>query len=176
VGSEIPFADDTTHSAYDPEYVQRFWKALIEIDTTFQEFRGRFLGKCSPVHLFWHSFDLAVTRFSGRTAPVSPDADPVTRAAYSHENISAGFWPGDGNMPEPAFYSYTHPEPDGLAEEPLEPKSAWWQEQGGAHMALLRYADVRAAADPRAALLDFLQSSYEAGANRAGWPRAELEA
>jgi hypothetical protein len=176
VGSDIPFAEDDGHSTYDPDAVQRFRSALIGIDAAFREFRGRFLGKCSPVHLFWHSFDIAVTRFSGRRAPLSPNADPVTKSAYSHENISAGFWAGDANMREPAFYSYTHPEPEGLADEPLRPEGAWWEPQNGSHMALLRYEDARAAADPTAAILDFMQSAYEAGAKRAGWAREELEA
>lgn len=176
VGSDIPFDEDDEHRAYDPEFARRYQHALIGIDSIFREFRGRFIGKCSPVHVFWHSFDIAVTRFSGRRAPVSPDADPVTKAAYSHENISAGFWAGDSNFREPAFYSYTHPEPDGLAGEPLKPGEAWWQEQNGTHMAMLRYDDMRRADDPRATLLDFMQSAYEAGAKRAGWPREELEA
>jgi hypothetical protein len=175
VGSDTPFEKDTTHTAYNADYANRFWRVLVGIEPIFREFRGRFLGKCSPVHFFWHSFDLAVTRFSGRTAPVADDADPVTRQAYSHEVISAGFWPGDGSFREPAFYAYVHPEPAGLEKETLRPDGAWWQPQNGTHMALLRYDDFRTASDPRAALLDFLQSSYEAGAKLAQWPRDELE-
>jgi len=174
-GSDIAFADDTTHVAYDPDRALRFWRALVGINAILYEFRGRFLGKCSPVHVFWHSLDIAVTRFSGRVAPVAPEADPVTEVAYSHENISAGFWGGDANFQEAAFYSYTHPEPEGLASEPLKPGSAWWQPQNGTHMALLRYEDFRTSGDPRAVLLDFLQSTYEAGAKRAEWPRDALE-
>lgn len=175
VGSTIRFGEDTRHAQYDPLYVHRFWQILIGINGVFTEFRGQFLGKCSPVHFFWHSFDLAVTRFSGRPAEVSPDADPVTREAYSHEVISAGFWPGDENLAEPTFYSYVHPEPEDLAKQPLLPSAAWWQEQNGAHMALYRYDDFRKAHDPREDLLAFLQSSYEAGANLADWSRSDLE-
>lgn len=175
VKSEIPFASDTTHATYDPEYANRFWSILVPIDSIMKEFRGRFLGKCSPVHFFWHSFDLAVTRFSGKRATVAPDADPVTREAYSHEVISAGFWPGDDNLSEPAFYCYVHPEPDGLSKQPLRPASASWYPQNGSHMAILLYEDLRKSANPSATLLDFLQSSYEAGAKLAGWPREELE-
>lgn len=175
VGSDVPFARDTVHSAYDADYAHRFWRALVGIEPIFREFRGRFVGKCSPVHFFWHSFDLAVTRFSGRNAPLAETADPVTRQAYSHEVISAGFWPGDGAFREPAFYAYVHPEPVGLEKETLRPDAAWWQPQNGTHMALLRYDDFRAAPDPRVALLEFLQSSYEAGAKLAKWPREDLE-
>jgi hypothetical protein len=175
VKSDIPFPEDTEPRAYDGESVRRFWRILTVIEPIFREFRGRFVGKCSPLHFFWHSFDLALTRFSGRRAPVQGDADPVTKDAYSHEVISAGFWAGDDQLPEPAFYCYVHPEPKGLAEEPLHPAKAWWQPQNETHMALLRYEDFRNADDPREALLAFLQSSYEAGAKRADWPRKELE-
>jgi hypothetical protein len=170
VQSTLPFPTDTSHATYDAAYANRFWRILTGVDAIFKEFRGRFVGKCSPVHFFWHSFDLAVTRFSGRRAPVPEDADPVTREAYSHEVISAGFWPGDANMPEPAFYCYAAPEPKGIADEPLRPEEAWWQEQNGSHMALLKYEDFRRSDLPRDALLDFLQSSYEAGAKLAAWP------
>jgi hypothetical protein len=175
VKSDEPFPTDTAHDTYDPEYAHRFWNILVPIDSTFKEFRGRFLGKCSPVHFFWHSFDLAVTRFSGRAAPVPEGADPVTREAYSHEVISAGFWVGDDKVPEPAFYSYTAPEPKGLNEEIIRPTDAGWKQQNGSSMALYRYEDFRRSADPRRTLLDFLQSTYEAGAKRANWPRSELE-
>jgi hypothetical protein len=170
VGSNIPFEQDTQHNSYDPQFVEKFWRILVSIEPVFNEFRGRYVGKCSPVHFFWHSFDLAVTRFSGRDVEVAPDADPVTREAYSHEVISAGFWPGDNNVPEPAFYAYTAPEPAGLAQQALAPGQAWWQDVGGSHMAMYRYDDFRSADDPTAALLEFLQSSYEAGAKLAGWP------
>lgn len=176
VESEIPFAEDHEHTAYNPESVHRFWQVVSRIDPIFKEFRGRFLGKVSPVHLFWHSLDLAVTRFSGASAPVADDADPVTKEAYSHEVISAGFWAGDANVPYPAFYAYVAPEPDGLADEPLQPAAARWEPQdGGSHMALLPYDDLLETSDPRQGLLDFLQSSYEAGAKRAGWDREALE-
>ncbi|MBD3258470.1 hypothetical protein GF377_08550 [candidate division GN15 bacterium] len=170
-GSDIPFDQDHEHKAYDAEYVERFFRIMCGIEPIFRDFRGRFLGKCSPVHLFWHSFDLACTRFSGKAVPVADGADPVTAEAYSHEVISGGFWVGDDNLPEPAFYTYVYPEPDGLANEPLKPDHAWWQENEGSHMALLRYEDFRHADDPRRALLDFLQSAYDAGAKLAGWPR-----
>jgi hypothetical protein len=173
--SDIPFAQDTTHKSYDPEYVRRFWHILIGVERIFRIFRGRYQGKCSPVHFFWHSFDLAVTRFSGRSADVSEGADPVMREAYSHEVISAGFWVGDDTVPEPAFYAYAAPEPAGLNEEPLKPKEAWWQDANGSSMALYRYEDFRTAADPTEALQKFLQSSYEAGAKLAKWPRKKLE-
>jgi hypothetical protein len=175
VKSHEPFLTDTAHGTYDPEYAHRFWSILVPLDSIFKEFRGRFLGKCSPVHFFWHSFDLAVTRFSGRPAPVAEGTDLVTREAYSHEVISAGFWVGDDNVPEPSFYSYTAPEPEGLKQERLRPAGASWNEQNGSSMALYRYNDFRASADPRRALLDFLQSAYEAGAKRATWPRSDLE-
>jgi Family of unknown function (DUF5996) len=150
--------------------VVRFWRALRWIDWTLQEFAGWFCGKTSPVHLFWHGLDLAVTRFSGRRAPENPNADRVTREAYSHEVISFGFWPGDQKVRMPAFYSYTAPEPAGLAEEPLRPEAASWQQLfGSSHLALLPYDEVRNAPDPRRTLLEFLQSAYDAGAATAGW-------
>jgi hypothetical protein len=167
-----PFPDDREHAAYDPDAVQRFWRVLDWTDGVFEEFSGWFCGKTSPVHLFWHSFDLALTRFSGRRAPSLPDADAVTREAYTHEVVSFGFWAGDANLREPAYYSYTAPEPAGLRDRPLRPDGAAWSDQG---LALLTYETVRAAADPRATLLEFLESAYEAGADAAGWNRADLE-
>jgi hypothetical protein len=165
-----PFPEDTEHASYDREAVVRFWEALRWIDWTLQEFAGWFCGKTSPVHLFWHGLDLAVTRFSGKRAPENPNADRVTREAYSHEVISFGFWPGDQKVRMPAFYSYTAPEPAGLAEEPLRPEAASWQQPfGSSHLALLPYDEVRNAPDPRRTLLEFLQSAYEAGAATAGW-------
>jgi len=168
-GSEEPFATDTQHAAYDQEYVERFWRILVAVDDIFEEFRGRFIGKSTPVHLFWHSFDLALTRFSGRPAPVREGAGVVERQAYSHEVISFGFWAGDDNVPAPAFYSYTAPEPEGLTDEPLRPEAAYWGTLRGGAMALLLYEEVRKAESPRADVLDFLESAYQAGANRAGW-------
>lgn len=176
VESDVPFAEDHAHADYDPEAVHRFWRVLSLIEPVFQEFRGWFLGKVSPVHFFWHSLDLAVTRFSGRSAPAADGADPVTREAYSHEVISSGFWAGDANVPFPAFYTYAAPEPAGLAEEPLAPAAAWWERlDGGTHMGMLRYDDLLATPEPRRALLDFLGSSYRAGARRAGWDQGALE-
>jgi hypothetical protein len=164
-----PFAEDTEHSSYDREAVERFWQALRWIDATPAEFGGWFSGKSSPVHFFWHSFDLSLTRFSGRPAPELPAADPVAREAYSHELISFGFWAGDKTVREPAFYSYTAPEPAGLSEQPLRPEGARWQASGSSHLAFLAYDEVRNAPDPRGTLLEFLQSAYEAGAFMAGW-------
>jgi Family of unknown function (DUF5996) len=169
-----PFAEDTEHASYDREAVERFWRALSWIDGTLQDFAGWFCGKTSPVHLFWHGFDLAVTRFSGKRAPELRDADRVTREAYSHEVISFGFWPGDKKVRMPAFYSYTAPEPAGLADEPLRPDTASWQPVGSSHLALLPYDVVRTSRDPRGTLLEFLESAYEAGAARAGWDEEGL--
>jgi len=174
-GSEVPFAVDRVHSAFEYDHVRRAWAILCWVEAVFREFRGRFIGKCSPVHFFWHSFDLAVTRFSGRPAPVQPDADRVSREAYSHEVNSAGFWFGDESIEEPCFYCYTAPAPDGLDGQRLEPHQAYWSDFGGSPMALLRYDDVRTMPDPRAGLLAFLQSAYEAGANVANWDRSALE-
>ena len=175
VPMKAPFPEDTHHDAYDPTAVHRFWTVLRWNQTVFEEFAGWFCGKTSPVHLFWHSFDLAVGRFSGRRAPARPDADPVTAEAYSHELISFGFWAGDTATPFPAYYSYTAPEPPGLADCALRPATAAWQPApGDSHLAILPYEDVRTAADPRVTLLDFLQSAYEAGAASAGWDLAEL--
>jgi len=168
--STTPFAEDHENKSYDREYVERFHDILVAVDDIFEEFRGRFTGKSTPVHLFWHSFDLALTRFSGRQAPPMPDANLVTREAYSHEVISFGFWFGDDkpdSVAAPAFYSYTAPKPNGLENEPLQPDAAKWTPDGG--MALLMYDNVRNLENPRAAILDFLDSSYQAGAKAAGW-------
>lgn len=172
--STTRFPDDTENSSYDKEYVERFHRVLVAVDGILNEFRGRFSGKSTPVHMFWHSFDLALTRFSGKRVPPREGAGPVEREAYSHEVISFGFWFGDDKVPAPAFYSYTAPEPAGLADEQLSPPSAKWAESNGAHLALLMYDDARAAADPHAAVLAFLESAYQAGAKRAGWPAEEL--
>ena len=174
--STTPFAEDNENSSYDKEYVERFHRVLVSVDHIFNEFRGRFSGKSTPVHMFWHSFDLALTRFSGKRVPPREGAGRVEREAYSHEVISFGFWFGDDKVPAPAFYSYTAPEPAGLADEPLSPPQAKWADSNGAHLALLMYDDARAAADPDAAVLDFLESAYQAGAKRAGWPAEELVA
>jgi len=169
----IPFDEDEQHASYDPEYVNRFWQVLRSSDKVMQEFRSRFIGKSSPVHFFWGSFDLAVTRFSGRPAPPRPGADVITREAYSHEVISHGWWPGQGPFGKPAFYSYTAPAPDGLADATVQPQQAYYDKEMGEF--LLLYDDVRNANDPEATLTDFLQSTYEAGASLAKWDRALLE-
>jgi hypothetical protein len=164
---------NTYHCTCDEGYVRRYHHVLAWVDQVFKEFAGRFNGKTSPVQLYWHSFDLAVTRFSGRRAPVRPGADLVTREAYSHEVISCGFWPGDPSFREPAFYSYTAPEPENLTQQPLHPPPASWQEGG---TALLTYEEVRSSSSPRETLLEFLQSAYEAGAMTAGWDMEEFRA
>lgn len=174
---EIPdpvrFEHDTQHASYDSEYAHRFWRILISCGNVFQEFRAGFLGKDSPVHFFWGSFDLCVTRFSGRRAPERAGADSITREAYSHEVISAGFWPGGGEIKGAAFYVYAAPEPPGLADQKIRPATAFYHPQMKEF--LLMYDDVRRAPSPRQTLLDFLQSTYEAGANLAQWDRNELE-
>ncbi|MFZ0815368.1 MAG: DUF5996 family protein [Candidatus Sulfotelmatobacter sp.] len=173
VPNPVRFENDTQHASYDPEYAHRLWQILVSCENVFAEFRARFIGKDSPVHFFWGSFDLCVTRFSGRRAPERPGADPVTREAYSHEVISAGLWPGGGDIKGPAFYAYAAPEPTGFAEQKVEPAAAFYHPQMKEF--LLMYDDVRQAASPRQALLSFLQSTYEAGANLAHWNRNELE-
>jgi len=169
----IPFDQDEVHKSYDPEYANKCWQVLKHADRVLQEFRSRFIGKCSPVHFFWGSFDLAVTRFSGRPAPARPDADPITREAYSHEVISHGWWPGQGPLGKPAFYSYTAPAPEGLAQAKIRPEKAFYSNEMAEFLFL--HDEVRTASDPDNALMEFLQSTYEAGANLAGWPRSELE-
>ena len=169
-----PFPDDREHASYAPDAVERFWRILGWTDGVFEEFSGWFCGKTSPVHLFWHSLDLAVTRFGGKRAPAMPDADAVTQEAYSHELISFGFWAGDANVPAATFYSYAAPEPAGIREQPLDPPGAHWVEQGTGSLALLGYDDVRESADPRLTLLGFMQSAYVAGTRAAGWDEAGL--
>ena len=164
-----PFAENRAPAPYDPEAVGRFWKALLAVSGVLEEFRGRFSGKSTPVHLFWHSFDLALTRFSGRAAPME-GGTRADREAYSHEVISVGFWPGGKDIREASFYAYAYPEPEGLADERLAPQAARWLDRGGSHLALLPYEAVRAADDPAGDLLAFLEAAYEAGARRAGWP------
>lgn len=168
----IPFAEDREHGSYDAEAVHRFWRVLLQVDRVFKRFRARFNGKCSPVHFFWGSFDLAVTRFSGREAPVHPGGfpnmpDAVTREAYSQEVISAGFWPGGEAMPYAMFYSYAYPNPEGFADAEVRPPAAKWNEDFGQFV--LPYEDVRTAESPEETLLDFLQSAYDAAARLAGW-------
>jgi hypothetical protein len=164
-----PFRDDDEHASYAADAVQRYWRSLEWADSVFTEYAGWFCGKTSPVHLFWHSLDLAVTRFSGRRTPAAAESDSVTREAYSHELISFGFWAGDEQIPEAAFYSYTAPEPAGLREQPLTPAAARWLEQGTGSLAILPYDAVRTSSDPEAALLQFLESAYQAGASLSGW-------
>ena len=169
----IPFEQDHVHASYDAEAVHRFWRILVWVDTVLKEFRTSFIGKVSPVHFFWGSFDHAVTRFSGRPAPERPGADSITREAYSHEVSSAGFWPGGGDIKGPAFYSYAAPEPAGFAEQRVGPKAALYHPQMKEF--LLMYDDVRTADSPKAALLEFLESTYEAAAVCANWDRKSLE-
>jgi Family of unknown function (DUF5996) len=173
IPNPIAFDEDTQHASYDPEYAHRFWEILASSEKIFVEFRARFIGKASPIHFFWGSFDLAATRFSGRRAPERPGADAITREAYSHEVSSAGFWPGGGAIQEAAFYAYAAPEPEGFGQAPVRPAQAYYHPE--LKEFLLRYDDVRTSASPRAALLEFLQSTYEAAANLAKWDRKELE-
>jgi hypothetical protein len=173
IPNPIAFDQDVQHASYDPEYASRFWRILVLVDTIFQEFRSGFIGKNSPVHFFWGSFDLAVTRFSGRSAPKREGADSITREAYSHEVISAGFWPGGGDIKGAAFYAYAAPEPAGYAQAAVRPGKAFYHPQMKEFF--LMYDDVRLDPSPQSALLDFLQSTYDAGANLAKWDRAELE-
>jgi hypothetical protein len=167
--SDIPFRQDREHRSYDREYVARFHRVLVALEGIFAAFRGRFLGKSTPVHLFWHTFDLAVSRFSGRRAPKVATMSAMLQEAYSHELISFGFWSGDDELGAPAFYSYTYPEPEGLRGRPLQPDKAFWKPRDGSSLALYRYDDMRSAADPRAALLEFFESAYRAGAGAARW-------
>lgn len=177
LGGSPPFPEDFANKSYDAEAVTRFWRALVVSRRAMAEFASRFNGKASPVQLFWHSFDLAYARYSGRPAPVPDGTDPVTAEAYSHEVSAVGFWPGDDRRtPYPAFYSYIAPEPAGLRDEPLAPGGAEWQDMGSGSLAVLPYDAVRAAADPHGALLDFFQSAYDAGARRAGWDVEALAA
>jgi Family of unknown function (DUF5996) len=185
VENPIPFEQDHKNASYDAEYATRFWRILVQAGKVFEEFRSRFIGKCSPVHFFWGSFDLAVTRFSGRRAPEREGADSITREAYSHEVISHGFWPGqrasgpversesDGTIHTPAFYSYTAPEPPGLKEARIRPQQAFYSQQ--LKEFILLYDGVRSADSPEAVLMSFLQSTYDAGADLAKWDRAALE-
>jgi hypothetical protein len=167
--ADRPFAADTEHHSYDPAAVTRYWRVLSQLNLLLEEFAARFSGKTSPVHHFWHTFDIALTRFADRPVDQPATVDSVTREAYSREVISFGFWFGDASFPEPAFYSYTAPEPDGLASEPLVPETAIWAERRGSHLAVLCYDDVRDLPDPHATVLDFYESAYQAGARRAGW-------
>ena len=169
----IRFDKDTVHDSYDPAAANTFWRVLVAIAPTFERFRSGFVGKCSPVHFFWGSFDLAVTRFSGKRAPERPGADAMMREAYSHEVISHGFWPGSGPVQEPAFYAYAVPEPEGLKTAAIEPAAASYNTELSEF--ILPYEAVRTAASPEDALMRFFESTYDAAADRAGWNRSELE-
>jgi len=173
IPNSIPFDQDIKHASYDSEYANRFWRILVCCDAIFNEFRAGFIGKASPVHFFWGSFDLAATRFSGRRAPEREGADSITREAYSHEVISAGFWPGGGDVKGAAFYAYAAPEPAGFGQHPVRPAEAFYHPQMKEF--ILMYDEVRQAASPRESLLAFLQSTYDAGADLAKWNRKELE-
>ena len=178
IADAIPFERDTVHRVYDAEAATRFWRALVQVERVFQAFRTRFVGKASPVHFFWGSFDLAVTRFSGRPAPLHPGGvpnlpDAVTREAYSHEVSSAGFWPGGGAVDYPAFYSYAYPQPPGFADAKVRPAEARFDKTLGEF--ILPYEAVRTADAPDEMLLEFLQSTYEAAASTGKWDRAALE-
>jgi len=174
----IPFDEDDKHRSYDPEYANRFWRVLLQSARVFQEFRSRFCGKCSPVHFFWGSFDLAVTRFSGRLAPPHPGGvpnlpDAITREAYSQEVSSLGFWPGNAAVPTPVFYSYAYPEPPGFAEAKIQPDAAVYEPK--LREFILPYDAVRTAENPDQALLEFAQSAYDAASKLGKWDRASLE-
>jgi Family of unknown function (DUF5996) len=173
IPNPIPFDQDQGHASYDPKAVETFWRILLSVDSVFNEFRSGFIGKSSPVHFFWGSFDLAVTRFSGRRAPDRPGADAMTREAYSHEVSSVGFWPGGGDVKDAVFYSYAVPEPQGFKEARVRPAAASYTKELGEF--LLMYNDVRSNASPSAVLLDFCQSTYEAAASLGNWDREALE-
>jgi hypothetical protein len=178
VAEPIAFDQDEIHRAYDPEYARRFWQILLQTERVFQKFRARFIGKCSPVHFFWGAPDLAVSRFSGRRAPEHPGGVPnlpdrVAREAYSHEVSSCGFWPGGGPIPHAAFYSYVYPEPEGFSSAPIKPDAAFYS--ADLREFILPYDAVRQAESPDDTLLEFLQSTYEAAADLAGWDRGSLE-
>lgn len=176
ITDRTPFEKDYSHKSYDPEYAQRFWRILVQVDRVFKQFRSRFAGKVSPVHFFWGSFDMAVTRFSGRTAPVHPGAPNVARfvpiEAYSHELSSSGFWPGAG-LGEPAFYSYSYAEPEGFRDYPVQPREAYFNKDFGEF--ILPYDAVRRAGDTDGVLLSFLQTTYDAAAETGKWDRAALD-
>jgi Family of unknown function (DUF5996) len=173
VPNPIRFDEDQVHHSYDPAAVEKFWRILLSVDAVFGQFRAQFIGKCSPAHFFWGSFDLAVTRFSGRRAPDRPGADAMTREAYSHEVSSVGFWPGGGDIKDAAFYSYMAPAPQGFKDAPVRPGAAYYDNQLGEF--LLMYDEVRKSESPTSALLEFCQSAYQAGASLANWDRAALE-
>jgi hypothetical protein len=174
----IPFEKDDIHFQYDKEQINLYWQALVKIEAVFTRFRSKFSGKCSPVHLFWGGFDLAVTRFSGREAPKHPGGAPnmpleIMQEAYSHEVSSCGFWGGSDDFPHPTFYAYCYPTPEAFKDQPVKPEQAFYSNELGEF--ILRYEDVRNAPDPEAHLLEFLQSTYAAAANTGHWDRKLLE-
>jgi hypothetical protein len=171
VANPIPFAEDTVHASYDLDAAHRFWRILMQSALVFRQFQTGWLGKASPVHFFWGSFDLAVTRFSGRRAPARPDADLVTREAYSHEVISFGFWPGNGGYGQAAYYAYAAPEPYGFSHATIQPAAAFYSDERKEFF--LNYSDVRESGSPSQVILEFMQNVYAAGS--AGWDRAALE-
>jgi hypothetical protein len=174
VPDPIPFPEDVEHASYDPVWANRFWRTLVSVDSVLKEHRARFRGKVTPVQLWWGSFDLAYTRFSGRPAEPPPGADLITRVGGDAEQACGGFWPGDERLPMPAFFAYTYPAPPGIGEATVEPGPAGWNAELGEF--LLPYDEIRAAPDPRRSLLDFLETSYRAGADRAGWdPALEVD-
>lgn len=173
IPTPIPFDQDRVHASYDPKPVEHFWRILLSVDSVFHEFRAAFIGKSSPVHFFWGSFDLAVTRFSGRRAPERPGADAMTREAYSHEVSSVGFWPGGGDIQGAAFYSYAAPEPPGFKEARIQPNAAFYHKPLGEF--LLMYDEVRRAVSPSDSVLAFCESTYDAAASFGDWNRKELE-
>jgi hypothetical protein len=173
IPNPIPFDQDRLHASYDRVSVEKFWHILLTVDAVFNQFRARFIGKSSPVHFFWGSFDLAVTRFSGRRAQERPGVDAMTREAYSHEVSSVGFWPGSGNVQGAAFYSYAAPEPQGFKEQRIRPDAAFYDRQLGEF--LLMYNEVRKAESPTNSLLEFCQSTYEAAVALGNWDRTALE-
>jgi hypothetical protein len=173
IADPIRFDQDTVHRSYDPDAAHRFWRVLATAHAILTEFRAQFIGKASPVHFFWGSFDLAATRFSGRRAPERPGADRISREAYSHEASSVGFWPGGSGIPDAAFYSYAAPEPSGFPARPVRPAQAFYSD--ALNQFLVMYEDIRRADSPREALLAFCQSTYEAAADIAGWDRENLE-
>ncbi|MEM9707372.1 MAG: DUF5996 family protein [Pseudomonadota bacterium] len=172
--SKIPFAEDIAPRAYDEAAVSEFWRALCSVSSHFELYRSHFVGKQTPVQLYWHSFDLVVTRFSGRAHPLDGGTQS-DREAYSHEVISVGFWPGDDTFPEAAFYGYAYPEPVGMNSAPLKPSEAFWAEKNGGAMAILKYDDARNSANPSHAILSFLESLYEGAAKKAEWSISELK-
>ena len=177
IADPIPFPEDTRHASYDADAAHRFWRVLVQVDRVFKQFRSGFLGKASPIHFFWGSFDLAVTRFSGRAAPLHPGGvpglpDEVTREAYSHEVSSAGFWPGSDAFPQAAFYSYAYPEPEGFRDCPIV-EGARFENSLGEF--ILPYDAVRSAASPDDILLDFLSTTYAAAADCGNWDRSALD-